>query len=528
MKSFTDWVREDKFTVRQTWDMEKGEWAASAGPLALFPFQQRILEHCLTPNENGHLPYATIVYGTTKKSGKSALGGAVAAWAAEEFDPGSEIYIVASSQEQAEGRVMRDAKYHIEHSDKWAVRPNNMVTQYKIQYPNDTYIQALAKSYKASAGSRHSLSIFDELWAYTTPLDQRMFAELTPIPTVKNSIQFIATYAGFENESDLLWDLYLKGVGKDEHPDGQGQPIPGLDDLPCWSNGRLFIYWDHENRLPWQDAKYLSQQFDALRPADYLRFHENRWVNSTEEFLPAGWWDRAATPPKNEHDKATKGFPKDALIWNEHPYRTFPMYAALDAATKHDCIAIVGVCYDAKAGDVIQMIHRIWTPNPSEVFDFETTVEPFLLELKKKFNLQVVGYDPKDMHQTSLRLARQGVPMLEYIQSPSNMTEASHALYEVLRANNFRAYPSDEMRDHIRMAVAEDKGRGYTIKKYKARTARPVDAAVALAMAVKLALNSGGVDASTPIRIESAFADRSAWDSDPSQAKLPWQFQEDR
>jgi phage terminase large subunit-like protein len=492
-------MAQDKFIVRQTWDGEKKEWTG-AGPLALFPFQQRILEHCLTPDANGILPYSTIVYSCPKKSGKSALAGAVGAWAAEQFDPGSEIYVVASSQEQAEGRVMRDAKYHVEHVERWNIRPDNMVTAYKIQYPNDTYIQALAKSYKAAAGSRHSLSLWDELWSYLSPLDMRMWAELTPIPTVKNSIQFIATYAGFENESELLWSLYTKGVSKEEHPDGRGAPIPGLEDLPCWSNGRLFVYWDHENRMPWQTDTYLSQQLAALRAAEYLRFHENRWVTSHEEFIPAEWWDRAA-----------KAYAKDAIIWNEHPYRTYPVYMGLDAATKHDCIAAVGVCYDGKKGDVIQLFHRIWTPDPKEPFDFETTIEPFLLDIKKNFNLQAVGYDPKDMHQTSVRLARAGVPMIEYTQSPSKMTEASHALYEVLRADNFRAYPSEEMRDHLRMAVAEAKGRGYTIQKEKARSARPVDAAVALAMAVKLAIVSGGVDASVPIRVESAFSDRTAW-----------------
>ena len=472
----------------------------------------------MTPDANGILPYATIVYSCPKKGGKSSLGGAVAAWAAEEFDPGSEIYVVASSQEQAEGRVMRDAKFHVEHAERWNIRDDNMVTAYKIQYPNDSYIQALAKSYKAAAGSRHSLSVWDELWAYLSRLDMRMWAELTPIPTVKNSIQFVATYAGFENESDLLWDLYLKGVGTDEHPEGRGQPIPGLEDLPCWSNGRLFVYWDHENRMPWQTDQYLTQQLAALRPAEYLRFHENRWVTSHEEFIPAEWWDRAAA-----------AYPKDALIWREHPYRTYPVFVGLDAATKHDCIAIVGVCYDGAKGDIIQLFHRIWTPVPGEVFDFETTIEPFLMDVKKNFNLQAIAYDPKDMHQTSVRLVRAGLPMIEYTQSPSKMTAASHALSEVLRADNFRAYPSEEMRNHLRMAVAEGRAGGFTIRKDKARAARPVDAAIALAMATRLAIASGGVNANEPIRLESAFGDRTAWGTtDPSSpAWLPHQFRED-
>ncbi len=383
-------------------------------------------------------------------------------------------------------------------------------------------MQAIAKNYKSAAGSRHSLSLWDELWNFSSEPDRRMWDELTPIPTVKNSIQFIATYAGYENESDLLWDLYLQGVGTDEHPDGKGAPIPGLEDLPCWSNGRLFVYWDHENRMPWQTKEYLDQQFKAQRAATYLRLHENMWVSSHEEYIPVAWWDRAT----NMEGEKPRGMPKDAIMWKEHPYRTFPLYVAVDAATKHDCIAIVGVCYDGKNGDIIQLLHKIWTPQPSEPFDFETTIEPFLLQLKKDFNLQVVAYDPKDMHQTSVRLARLGVPMLEYTQSVGNMTEASQALYEVLRADNFRSYPSSEMRDHIRMAVAEDKGGGYRLVKAKTRNARPIDAAVALAMATKLAIKSGGVDISTPVRITSAFSDRTAWPDNDEPAWMPHIFKE--
>src|SRR5262249_16767198 len=54
---------------------------------------------------------------------------------------------------------------------------------------------------------------------------RRLFEELTPVPTRKNSIRFITTYSGFSNESQLLWDLYKQSVGRDEHPDGQGERI---------------------------------------------------------------------------------------------------------------------------------------------------------------------------------------------------------------------------------------------------------------------------------------------------------------
>ena len=52
----------------------------------------------------------------------------------------------------------------------------------------------------------HGLSSWDELWGYTSESSRRLWEALTPVPTRKNSIRFISTYAGFEGESGLLWD----------------------------------------------------------------------------------------------------------------------------------------------------------------------------------------------------------------------------------------------------------------------------------------------------------------------------------
>ena len=42
-----------------------------------------------------------------------------------------------------------------------------------------------------------------QLWAYDTEADRRLWEELTAVPARRNSIRFITTYAGFENESSF-------------------------------------------------------------------------------------------------------------------------------------------------------------------------------------------------------------------------------------------------------------------------------------------------------------------------------------
>jgi len=114
--------------------------------------------------------------------------------------------------------------------------------------------------------------------AFISEASRRLWEELTPVPTRRNSIRFIDSYAGIENESDLLLGLYKLAVSPDEHPDGQGERIHAT--LPIFANraARIFCYWDHQPRMPWQTPEYYAAQRRILRPSTYLRLHENRWV----------------------------------------------------------------------------------------------------------------------------------------------------------------------------------------------------------------------------------------------------------
>lgn len=497
MKDYLSWMGESGFWSREIWDDEKKRMVG-AGYLKLLPEQRRILSVAMTPNEEGILPYTTVLFSTTKKSGKTTIGASVAAWGAEEMEPGTEVYVIANDLDQAEGRVMRDVKFHVEH---WNLgKPPSRrakITQYRIEYPNGTFIQALAQAYRSAAGSRHSITVWDELWGVTSELSHRMWDEMTPIPTVPNSLRFIATYAGFENESDLLWQLYLSGVGLDEHEKGLGQPIEALKDLPCWANGRQFTYWNHEPIMPWQTEEYIDEQMTSLRPSAFLRLHMNRWVTTHEEFIPVEWWDAAA-----------KIYEASAALWSEHPLREFPIYIGVDAGVKRDCTAVVAVAYDATRAKLGLVEHHIWKPKQGEWFDLDATVEQALMDMNRRYRIASVGYDPSQLHQTMVRMRNRGLPVHEFFQTVPAMTSASQLLYDLLKNRNLEAYPDEEARKHIQMAVAETNNRGFRIVKSSTKkTMQPVDFAIALAMAAYDAVDGGGVDVSIPLRLVAPFAD---------------------
>jgi hypothetical protein len=139
----------------------------------------------------------------------------------------------------------------------------------------------------------------------------------TSIPTRKNSIRFISTYAGFENESKLLWDLYRQVVTKDEHPEGQGERIHPTPPIYTNREARLFAYWDHEPRMPWQTQD--DSQKKTLPPGTYLRLHENQWAVSEQTFITREMWDRCVDhlhlPSTTERE---------------------PLFVGIDVGIKHD------------------------------------------------------------------------------------------------------------------------------------------------------------------------------------------------
>lgn len=454
-------------------------------------------------------------------SGKTAIAAAIGAWVADEFPSGTQVYVIANDKDQAEQRVFSDITYNMLHN-----RPDAVALSDRIDFPNDTLIMALAKEHKSGSGSRHTVTIWDELWGYVSENSRRMWVEMTPIPTARNSLRIVVTYAGYENESELLWDLYERGVGPEETPNGRGEDIPGLEDLPCWKSGRLFTYWTHEHTMPWQTQEYYDEESEDLRASDMLRLHYNRWVSGHEEFLPPEWWDKAAS-----------AFPQSAELWSQHPYRRFPVYVGVDVAPKHDCSAVVGVTYDARLGKVIILFAAIWDPQ-GKPLDIELTVEAYLRDHQKRFAIRSVDYDPYQLHRSMVSLKNKGLPTREFPQTSDNMTAASQTLWTLMRNGHLLAYPDPDCRQHIKNSVAQSTPRGFRIIKDPATKKasgkgknppsgrRPIDFTIALAMACHAATELGAVDTAQTIVIPAAFSDQTAWGNghNPAEVDLPWIF----
>ena len=408
----------------------------------------------------------------SRSAGKTTLNGALTlAWGFTQEAP-NEILILANDLEQTLARVFKTMegliKFNPELQPEAEVQSqDHLLSQWDHRYGYQWRLPGRCGS--AITG----LVSYDELWGYISESSQRLWEELTPVPTRKNSIRFISTYAGFEGESKLLWDLYKQVVSKDEHPEGQGERIH--PDLPIYCNreARLFAYWDHEPRMPWQTQEYYDSQKRTLRPGAYLRFHQNQWATAEEVFITPEMWDPNV----------------DA---NHRPSTTTrePLFVGIDAGIKHDNAARVAVRWDEAGEKLILVSHRIWKPTPSQPLNLENTVEEDLRNLNEQSDVVEILADPYQMHRSITTLQAAGLPIREFPQTQANCTLMGQTLFDLLTGKNLEVYQSDELRQQALSTVAIENPRGWRIAKEKA--SKKIDAIVALAMACCAAMAHKG------------------------------------
>ena len=445
--------------------------APRAEPIVLEEHQKRILRAIFSP------PYPReVLYSGPKKSGKTTIGAVIVLYVALFFAAeGSEIIICANDEEQSKSRVFADVRYAVEHNER--LGRGAKITENTITLSSGVAIRAIASDYGSAAGSRHALAAFDELWAYTSERAQRLYEELTPIPTLPFSMRLVVSSAGFEGESKTLRGLYDRGL--------RGAPV--FDELPVYREGGLLMYWDDGDaarRMPWQHGPtgdaYYAEQRESLRPGQYLRLHENRWTAGLESFITGEEWDAcvdAELAPRLVGDARVQG----------------RVFVGVDVGTKHDSSAVVAVeRVDDKTGSFLRLVaHQVWVPTPGEPVEIEATVEAFLRQLRtSRWRVAQVLYDPFQFEQAAQRLRRTGTAsqIEELPQTSGNLTRMGNALTEALRGRALRLYPDAEMRRAALQAVAVESGRGWRIAKERSR--QRIDVLVALAMAVYAAASA--------------------------------------
>jgi phage terminase large subunit-like protein len=441
-------------------------------PFRLLDVERRFMERAFETDADGRMLFPELVYGAPKKSGKTAFGALFMLTMVLLYGGRfAEGFAAANDQEQAMGRVFQACRRIVECSPPLAERAE--ITKDRITFPSlsEASIAAIANDYAGAAGSNPSITVFDEAWAYTSERSRRLFDESVPPPTRQMACRLIVTYAGFENESTLLEEIYKRGLQ-------QPEVGPGL-----FAGAGLLMSWQHGLIAPWQTESWLEQMRRSLRANQFLRMIENRFVTSESSFVDLEHWDACVqsdlTPMLSD--------------------QSLPIWVGVDASHKHDATAIVATTFDRATQKVRLVTHRMFQPSPESALDFEETIEATLKDLNDRFRIRKVLCDPWQLQSVMQRLQRAHIPVEEYPQTQSNLTVIGQGLFELVQGRNLVLYPDGPMRLAISRAVAVETSRGWRISKTTA--SHKIDVVIALAMSVHAAVSMGAVVRRGPIAI---------------------------
>lgn len=499
----SDWI-EAHFYIPSPRDPITGH-VLPVGPIRLADHQKRIINAALA-EVDGCLKYTTVIYSAPKKSGKSAIAAAVGLYMAART-PFGRIFCLANDGEQANDRLFGPIMTCIQLHHQLGGKFSNVVPRrFDIVLDNSAKIEPVPCDALGEAGAEPTLTLWSELWGFTSESKRRLWTEMTVPPTLfGRALRWVETYAGFSGESLLLEQLYQTAVlDASRHPD--------FPDLPVYVNdsARTFCYWDTEPRMPWQTPEFYRQEAQLLPPAEFERVHRNCWVSPVGSYIAPEMWyacrDDSLQPLKSAR---------------------VPVVIGVDAATEGDCVALVAVTRDPKhpRTDIAVRGCRIFRPKANRSIILEDTVGAVLKEWCRGWNVVCVAYDPYQMthlvqsyrsgsvvlsdaeregltpeqQQAKLREMRRAVGVWYYdFNQQAERAVADKMLYDMIVSRRIHWAPLGTE------DIWSDAGRGETLAKHitgagatfsagRVRLIKPsgktmIDAAVALSMAVKVCM----------------------------------------
>lgn len=400
--------------------------------LKIAPYQEKALIHAFSRDAKGLFNYDIILWGDIKKSIKSCLAAAAVLWRAWHVDYG-QFFIAANTREQADSRVFYYIRRAIELNPNLRSVCHVNASTHTIDLPNHARIEAIAGNAAGEAGGNPTMVEVTEAWGATGKEAIRLWTETSLPPALfGRSQRWLDTYAGYEGESELLWQLYDTGVLQGEKFD------PEYDFFYRNAAARMFSIWNTRPRLPWQTPEFYAAQELILTPQEFRRVHLNEWSSGSEVFVPLEWID------------ACRG--------DVPAYAKEPCVASLDGALTDDSFAIVVM---DKKGELTRTRYcRAWRPPVNGQIDFVGTPddpgpELEIERLQKQYNIIEWCYDRTHIADMMARLNRRlGIHIYDFSQGELRLV-ADKMLRDAIRDRLFVHSGEPDLVSHISNANAK-------------------------------------------------------------------------
>lgn len=428
-----------------------------AGSSLQFTSWQKWLLRALYERDDttGRLRYRRALIGLPRKQGKSLMMSAVGVYGMIAGEAGAEVYAIANDRQQAR-IIFNEAKLQIVNSP--LLSSEAKIYRDAIEMVRfGSVFRVLSSEFKGQAGLNPSLVLFDELWGQASSdlYDQMTLGSGARVEPLVISI----TTAGYDLDS-LAGKLYQYGkqIASGEIDDEafgfwwwEAPADCLIDDRKAWriANPNLA-----EGLIDPDDLAVAVKQTSEL---SMRRWRLNQWVRTQESWLPVGAWEQCVSDIPLSMD--------------------LPVWVGIDMALKHDSIGVV--IAQPQDGRVV-LRAKIWQPTLEGVD--VASVEAYLRELHRTYQVQEFAFDPAFFQRSAEALSDDGLLMVEFPQSASRMIPACGNAYEMIVNKKVAHDGSPTFTDQVLSAAQRMTDNGWRLSKGKSK--RKIDACIAMIMAL--------------------------------------------
>lgn len=467
-----DGARFGEFT--QFLRVTKDSVGGSAGePMIMRPWQTDMISRVFARRADGRLKHRQALVLLPRKNGKSALGAGIALYGLFDGPSGGEVYSCAADKEQAR-IVFGTAKKMIEMEPTFT----GYFKTYRdaIEFlPTGSVYRVLSSEAFTKEGLSPHLVIFDEVHAQPN----RELWEVMSLATGarREPLMLGISTAGVKTDStggdSLCYTL---------HQYGQRVASGELEDPAFY-----YEYWgapegaDHRDPAVWEAA---NPGYDDIVSAEdfasaVLRTPENeyrtkrlnQWVSTASAWLPAGAWEDCEDA---EHDiepgsEVVLGF--DGSFNNDSTALVVVSVPQGDSKPHIDVVA----CWEKPQGSA-----NDWRV---PIFDVEEEIRAAC----RKWQVREIVCDPFRWARTYQILEDEGLPVVEFPQSPARMVPATQRFYEAVLNKTISHSGDQRLARHLSNCVIRTDNRGSRLSKDSKGSPRKIDLAVSAVMALERA-----------------------------------------
>lgn len=462
----------DEFT--QFLRVTKDSVGGSAGePMIMRAWQTAMMNRLLARGPNGRLRHRQALIGVPRKNGKSALGAGIALFGLAFGPSGGEVFSCAADKEQAR-IVFGTAKKMLELEPQFGSMFKTYRDAIELPATGSVYRVLSAEAFTKEGLNPH-LVLFDEVHAQPN----RELWDVMALATGARVEPLLVgiTTAGVKSDSSgsdsLCYGMYQYGC----------KVASGEIDDPSF----YFEWWgapegaDHKDPQVWADANpgfgdiVSEDDFHSavLRTpeAEFRTKRLNQWVSAAQAWLPAGAWDACESA--------------DTVIADGTE-----VVLGFDGSFNNDSTALVVVTTPAEDAPPHVDVVAAWEKPQGSGQDWAVPIIDVEEEIRKacrKWQVREIVCDPYRWARTYQVLEDEGLPVVEFPQSPSRMIPATARFYEGVLNQTITHSGDARLARHLGNCVIRTDNRGSRLSKDSKGSPRKIDLAISAVMALERA-----------------------------------------